>query len=311
MNLKGGYSVTALTEKKLAKLNSKQTEAIAGYLFIAPVYLLYIIFVLIPVVVMVFLSFTKYDILSPAQFINFDNYIELFKDKRFYTVLGNTFYFTIVSVILNVGIGLALAVALNRKMNESLRNAYRVSFFFPVIVSSVYISVIWAYLFSTDTGIINYYLQLVGIQPVQWFTNPKTAMLSIIFMDVWKNTGFAMVVFLAGLQNIPREFYESSQIDGANRVQTFFKITFPMLSPVVFFNVITFSIGALQVFDSTKIITDGGPGDSTRSMVMYIYEHGFRSYNMGYASSVSVVFVLIIVILTLFQFNMSKKWVHY
>lgn len=294
-----------------SKSNVKQSETAAGYLFIAPIYLLYIIFVLIPVLVMFYLSFTQYDILSPAKLVLLDNFIEMFKDKRFYTVLGNTFYFTIISVTLNVGIGLLLAVALNRKINQSLRNIYRLAYFFPVIISSVYISVIWAYLFSTDTGIINYYLGLIGIKPVSWFTSSKMAMLSIILMDVWKNTGFAMVVFLAGLQNIPREYYEASQIDGANRIQTFLKITFPCLSPVVFFNVITFSIGALQVFDSTKIITDGGPGDATRSMVMYIYEHGFRNFNMGYASSVSVVFVLIIVILTFIQFVFSKRWVHY
>ena len=292
-------------------LNAAKHESIAGYLFILPTYIFYTIFVILPFIAVLLLSFSQYDILTPPKFIGLDNFIGMFKDSRLLTVYGNTFYFTIAAVLFNVGIGLLLAIMLNRKISNTLKYLFRLAYFFPNIVSVVFISVIWSALFSKDTGIINYYIGLVGIQPVAWFSDPKMAINSIIIIDVWKNTGFAMIVFLAGLQNIPREYYEASEIDGANATQTFFRITFPLLSPTVFFNIIIFSIGALQVFDSTKIITDGGPGDSTRSLVMYIYENAFQKFQMGYSSAIAMGFLVVIVLLTLLQFVLSRRWVHY
>jgi multiple sugar transport system permease protein len=292
-------------------LNIATQEAIAGYLFILPTYIFYTIFVIIPVIAVVCLGFTQYDILSPPKFVGFHNFIDSFKDSRLIAVYGNTFYFTIVSVLLNVSIGLLLALMLNRKISNALKYLFRLAFFFPSIVATVFISVIWIALFAKDTGIVNYYLSLIGIHPIAWFNDPQMAMSSIILLDIWKNTGFAMIVFLAGLQNIPKDYYEASEIDGANTTQIFFKITFPLLSPIVFFNIIIFSIGALQVFDSTKIMTDGGPGDSTRGLVMYIYENAFQKFQMGYASAIAIEFLVVIVLLTMVQFVISRRWVNY
>ena len=292
-------------------MSSTRREALSGYLFILPTYFLYALFVFLPVLSVIYLSLTRYDIFSLPRFIGLQNFHDLFQDPRLLTVYQNTFYFTFVAVFLNVGIGLLLALALNRTIPAGFNYLFRLAFFLPVIVSTVFLSVIWSALFATDTGIVNYYLGLVGIKPVAWFTDSTTAMTSIILLDVWKNAGFAMVIFLAGLQNIPVQYYEASQLDGAGPWQIFRKVTFPLLSPVIFFNTVIFSIGALQVFDSTKIITDGGPGDSTRSQAMYIYENAFQKFQMGYASTVAVGLLAVIIIITLIQFFLSRRWVHY
>lgn len=211
----------------------------------------------------------------------------------------------------NVGIGLLLAVILNRKMPKFFVNFFRFSFFLPVVIGYVYVSIVWSNLYSTDTGVFNYFLSLLGLEKVGWLTNKSIVLFSIILMDIWKNAGFFMVIFLAGLQNIPAQYYEAAQIDGANRFRLFRHITLPLLSPTMFFNVIWCSINALQVFDAVYILTQGGPGDASRSIVVYIYESAFQKFNLGYASATSIILFLAIGLLTLIQFRASKKWVHY
>ena len=291
--------------------NETQREALAGYLFILPTFVGYTAFILGPIMAVIGISLTKYDILSPASFIGLDNYVRLFTDPRLRTVYGNTIFFTVFAVSLNVGIGLILAVLLNRHIPGPLKYLFRSAYFFPVLVALVYSSIVWSFLYQKDTGIINYYLSLLNVAPIPWLSNRQWVLPSIIVMDVWRNTGFAMLVFLAGLQNIPVDYYEAAQLDGANRWHLFRHITLPLISPTLFFNLIIYMIGALQVFDSVIVLTKGGPGDASRSLVMYIYENAFQFFEMGYASAIAITLFVIIVIMTLIQFRLGRTWVHY
>ena len=286
-------------------------EALAGYLFILPTFIGYTAFIIGPIIAAFGISVNRYDILSPAKFVGLENYINLLSDSRLQKVYLNTIFFTLVAVSLNVGIGLLLAVLINRRMPYYLRYFFRTAYFFPVLVSLAYCAIIWQYLYQKDTGIINYYLGFLGVDPIPWLSNSKLVIPSIIIMDVWKNTGFSMLVFLAGLQNIPQDYYESAQLDGANRWNVFRHITLPLITPTLFFNLIIYMIGALQVFDSIVVLTQGGPGDASRSLVMYIYEKAFQIFQMGYASAISISLFFVIMLLTLVQFRGGQSWVHY
>lgn len=297
--------------QRLPNLSPKWSEALTGYLFILPTFIGFTLFILYPIVESVRISFMDYSILRGSEYIGLENYIDILGDRRVRTVYGNTVVFTLFAVFFNAGVGLLLAVVLNRRMPVFIRNLYRSIFFFPLLVAHTYIAVIWRFLYQKDTGVINYYLGEIGIAAVPWLSQANWAMTAIIILDVWKNTGFAMLVFLAGLQNIPHEFYESAQLDGANERQIFFRITLPLLSPTIFFILVIFMIGALQVFDTIMVLTEGGPGDATRSVVMYIFEKAFQRFDMGYAAAISMTLFAIILVLTLVQFRISRRWVHY
>lgn len=192
-------------------LNDKRREAIAGYLFILPIYIGFIVFILLPIIRAAGISFTRFDVLAGSEFIGLENYKQMLSDMRLRKVYGNTAVFTIFAVFFNAGIGLLLAVLLNQKMPTAVRNLFRSIYFFPILVAHTYIATIWQYLYQQDTGIINYYLGFLGIDPIPWLSSSKMVMVSIIIMDVWKNTGFAMLIFLAGLQNIPQDYYEAGR----------------------------------------------------------------------------------------------------
>jgi multiple sugar transport system permease protein len=288
-----------------------QREALAAYLFILPSYIGFTVFVLGPILVMIALSFTHYDILTPPTFVGLKNFASLFADPRLGKVYLNTVIFTVGAVSGNVGLGVMLAVLLNRKLPAVLKYVFRSIYFFPSIIGIVYITIIWQFLYQRDTGVINYYLGLIGVDPVRWISSAQWALPSIVVMDVWKNVGFAMLVALAGLQSIPREYYEAASVDGANGWTSFRHITLPLLSPTIFFLVTMYMIGAFKVFDSIFVLTQGGPGDSSRSIVLYIYEKAFKSYDMGYASAISLSLLTIISIFTIVQFGLARRWVHY
>ncbi len=295
----------------LPAITPKHHEAIVGYLFILPTYIGFVIFILYPLIESMRISFLDFSILRESEYIGLDNYAAMLSDTRLRIAYINTVVFTLAAVFFNAGIGLILAVLLNRRLPTLIRNLYRSVFFFPVLVAHTYIAVIWRFLYQQDTGVINYYLSFLGIEAIPWLSHAHWAMAAIIIMDVWKNTGFAMLVFLAGLQSIPHTYYEAAQLDGANERQLFFRITIPLLSPTIFFILVIFMIGALQVFDTIIVLTAGGPGDATRSVVLYIYEIAFRSFDMGYAAAVSMTLFAIILVLTMLQFAISRRWVHY
>jgi multiple sugar transport system permease protein len=287
-----------------------RAQARAGWLFIMPTSLLYLSFVLVPVALTAILSFAYYDPMLGSRWVGFDNYERFFTDSRSLQILWNTLRFTFFAVSFNVAIGLLLAVALNRAMPGWLLYLFRLAFFLPVIIAAAFVSIVWSYFFADDLGVINYYLRLLGLPGVRWLTDSGNAMASIILMDVWKNTGFFMVIFIAALQGVPRNLVEAALMDGTPPWRLFFRITLPLISPVVFFAIVYASIGALQVYESIVILTQGGPGDATRSLSILIVEQGFGSFQIGYAAAISVVMTLIILFITAVQQWLSRRWVH-
>ncbi len=286
-----------------------RAQATTGYLFVLPATVLYLTFVIAPVIVTTILAFAYYDPMLGSQWVGFDNFIRFFTDQRSLQILWNTLRFALFAVTFNVSIGLLLALALNRAMPGWLLYFFRLAFFLPVIIAAAFVSIVWTYFYGDDLGVINYYLRLIGLPGVRWLTDAGQAMTSIIIMDVWKNTGFFMIIFIAALQGVPKSILEAAVMDGTPAWRQFFRITLPYISPVVFFCIVYASIGALQVFESIVILTQGGPGDATRSLSIQIVEEGFGSFQIGYAASISVVMTVIILIITAIQQILSRKWV--
>lgn len=277
-----------------------------GYAFVFPAMLLYLTFVLAPVIVTVVLSFAYYDPQLGSHWVGLDNYKRFFTDRRSVQIFWNTLQFTLFAVTGNVSVGLLLALALNRAMPGWLLYFFRLAFFLPVIVAAAFVSIVWGY-FYQDSGIFNYYLNVLGLPTVRWLTSAQTAMPSIIIMDVWKNTGFFMIIFIAALQGVPKNIMEAAVMDGTPPWRRFWRITLPWISPVVFFAVVYASIGALQVYELIWILTKGGPGDATRSMSINIVEEAFGSFQIGYAASVAVVMTVVILIITGAQM-LASRW---
>lgn len=286
-------------------------EARAGYLFVLPSAVLFLIFIAGPIVASAALTFFRWDGLSSKQFIGLDNYGTLIHDSLLRIVLLNTVEFVVGSVLIKMVLALLLAVLVDRYLGSVLRTVFRAVIFFPVIVSGVAIGIIWAWLMNTNLGLVNYYLSTIGVGPVPWLDSSSHAMSSLILVDVWRNVGFSFVVFTAGLQGISRELYEASAIDGANAWSQFRTITLPLLSPTTFFLLIINLIGAFQFFDLSYVMTQGGPGDATRTIVYDIYNEGFQFFHFGYASTVALLLFVILALLTLLQVRMSRRWVFY
>jgi multiple sugar transport system permease protein len=286
-------------------------ETIWGFVFLAPTGVGFIIFVLGPMFGALGISLLDWDLMTPPRLTGLSNYVTLFSDERLHRVLANTVLFVIGDVTLNMVLGLGLALLLKRKIIPLFSYLARLSFFFPVIVSISSVAAVWIFFFQKDLGVINYYLSLLGIPKTPWLSSSQWALRAVIFLDVWKNVGFYAMVFLAGLHNIPAHFYEAARVDGANDGQVFRHITLPLLTPTIFFSMVIALINAFQVFTQAYILTRGGPGDASRTVVMYIYEQGFRFFEMGYASAVAVLLFVVIAALTLLQFRTSQRWVFY
>ena len=299
--------MTATMAKRGSDL--ERAQACAAYLFVLPSFALYAAFVLAPVVATFVLSFSYYDPMAGSRWVGFDNFTRFFTDDRSLQIFWNTLRFTIFAVTGNVCVGLLLALALNRTMPAFLLYLFRLAYFLPVIIAAAFVSIVWGNFYGDDLGVINYYLIRLGFAPVHWLTSSHTAMMSIVIMDVWKNAGFFMIIFIAALQGVPKTLMEAAVMDGASYWRRFFRIILPWISPVVFFAIVYASIGALQVFESIVILTRGGPGDSTRSMSLYIVEEAFDSFEIGYAASVAVVMTLVILLITGLQLLASRLWV--
>lgn len=289
----------------------RRKEILAAYLFLLPSLMGYAIFVAGPMVAAFVFSFFRWDIFTPPEFIGLDNFRSLFRDPRFFIVLKNTLVFVAAAVALLITIGLGIALMINRKIPSILRYFFRTTYFFPVIISLASVSIIWQFLLNTDYGPINYYLGKLGLDPVPWLSSSRWALRSIIMLFVWKNLGFYVILFLAGLQGIPRQLYEAAEIDGANNWKKFWSITLFLVTPTIFFATVIALIGAFQLFDAPYIMTQGGPGDATRTIVMYLYLNGFRFLRMGYAITVSIALLLMVLVFTIFQFRISRRWVFY
>lgn len=288
----------------------KKKEAIIGLIFLLPNLLGFIIFSLIPVICAFALSFTNWDGIGEVKFIFLKNFIDMFKHDTFRIALLNTFVYTLAFVPATLVLGLAVALMLNQKIKGIA--TYRLIYFMPYIASAVAISYVWSALLHPTLGPINGFLRSIGItNPPQWLTDKNWAMFSVILMSVWKNFGYYVVIFLAGLQGVPVSLHEAAKIDGANAWHRFRNITIPMITPVTFFCVIMATISSFKVFDQVYVLTEGGPGRATTTLVQYIYTNSFQNYKMGYSSAVAMVLFAIIFIVTLIQYRGQKKWVNY
>ena len=286
-------------------------EVIAGYLFILPAVSMLLAFTVLPIVASIVLGFTDYDLLTPAEWAGTDNYLRLFSDKRLKIVYWNSLRITLGATALNNVLGLLLAMAVNRKMPGIARYIFRTVLFFPVLTTTASLAIVWRFILTQDRGILNYLLQQIGMSPVPWLSSVRWAIPSVVIYDVWKSCGYLMVLYLAGLQGVPEVLYEAAQLDGANRWQQARYVTLPLITPAAFFCIVISLIGAFQIFDNAYVLTEGGPGDASRTIAMYIYEMAFKRYEMGYASAVALSLLVVLIALTLLQFWGGRKWVHY
>jgi multiple sugar transport system permease protein len=293
--------------------NTKFRENLAGYLFILPNLSGYILFILLPIIFSLYLVFNDWEYLkgfAGIHWIGLDNFKALGKDPKFLKALQNNIVFTVVSVPASLIFGLLLAVILNKYV--FFKNMLRTFIFLPYVSSLVAVSVIWSIMYSARTGPINQFLLTIGIaHPPGWLSSPQSALYAIIIMSVWVTIGYAMVIYLAGIQSVPKDLYEASEMDGASKLRQFFQITIPMLTPTTFLVIVTLMIWSFQVFGPVAVMTQGGPIDSTMVLSYHIYLLAFRFYKMGYAATVSWVLFAIIFIVTMIQWQFQKRWQQY
>lgn len=293
---------------RLWSKNRSETNA-AGYIFISPWLIGFLLLTVWPIAQSFYLSFTEYSLLNDPVWVGPQNYANIFlNDQLFRTSLGVTFAFVLVAVPLKLFFSLMVAMLLNK--NLKAMHLYRTAIYFPSLIGgSIAVSVLWRNIFSLD-GYVNHVLGWFGIQGVGWISNPNTSLGTLILLSTWQ-FGSTMVIFLAGLKQIPSELYDSSSVDGAGKTRQFFHITLPMLSPVMFFNLVLGVIGAFQMFTSAFIITKGGPVNSTYMYALFLFEKAFKHYQMGYASALAWILLLIIAVLTGINFLVSRYWVFY
>ena len=286
-------------------------EQLVGWGFAFPFVLIFAVFMAGPIAASMIMSLTDFglrDLRNPlgTDFIGLENYTTLLGDAKFQAALLNTAYFVIVGVPLTLGLGLGAALALDRGIRH-FRTLFRVGYYLPVVTSIVAIAVVWRFLLNPDQGLLNMILATVGIDGPNWLGDPSLAMPSIIAMAAWRNLGFAMIVFLAGLQTIPAQLYEAASIDGAGRWQMFRNVTLPLLRPTVLFLVVITTIGYLQLFEEPFVMTDGGPLDKTLSISMYMYQQGFEFFNQGYAAAIAWILFLLVAIVAVVQFRLLRS----
>lgn len=292
-------------------LKDRMRESIAGYLFILPAFILLLVFTVLPIVATLGLSVTDYQLLSPLRFTGLENWQRLAGDTRAWTTFRNSLVITIGAVLLNNLFGFLLAVGVNRSMPAALKTTLRTIYFFPFITTAASLAMIWQFMLTKDRGMVNWMIGQIGIAPIGWLSDPNVVIWSVVMFDVWKSCGYLMVLYLAGLQGIPDSLYEAAMIDGANGRQQMRHITLPLITPTAFFCLIISSIGAFQIFDNAYVLTGGGPGDASRTIVMYIYEIAFNRFEYGYAATVSVTLMILLLIFTRIQFWVSNRWVNY
>ncbi len=293
-----------MSMKKLAQSNN-----FWAFIFLAPNLIGFLAFLLIPVVASFGLSFVEWDLLSPMKWVGFKNYIGLFHDQVFLRVLWNTVYYTLGTVPVGIALSLLLAIALNKKLRGM--KIYRALYFLPVISSYVAVAVVWQWLYNAEFGLLNYLLSLIGIRGPSWLSSTKWAMPAVMVTSIWKQLGFNMLLFLAGLQGIPSTYYEAAEIDGAGKWTQFSRITVPLLSSTTFFVVVMSIINSFQVFDQVFIMTEGGPARSTSVLVHYLYQNAFEYFKMGNASAIAYILFFLVFLITMLQMKFSDNWVIY
>lgn len=287
-----------------------RTWHVAGYVFVSPALFLIAVFFIAPVFIAFLLSFSDFDIyalgnLGNLRFVGIRNYIDLLGNPLFWTALGNTFYFVAIGGPFSVLISLGAALLIGSKLVR-FKTLFRTVFFLPVVTTLVAVAVMWRYLYHPRYGLLNYALDGLGIDPIDWLGDPVLAMPAIILMAAWKNFGYNMIIFVAGLQSIPDSLYEAARMDGANRWQQLRYVTIPMLAPTFLFVGIITMIGYFQLFAEPYIMTQGGPSNATLSVVLFMYEQGFRWWNLGSAAAIAFVLFVVILAVTLLQLRLQR-----
>ncbi len=280
-----------------------------GLVFVLPLIVGLVLFVYGPVLMALVLSFTDFDAINPPKFIGLDNFQYLFNWDFFWTAAGNTTYIVLGFVAVCTPLSLLLALALNQKVRGLI--LFRSAFFLPVIISMISAGLLWKWLYLPDFGALNWFLSFFGVPPIPWVSEKAWAIPAIILMSVWKSAGYFAIIFLASLQGVPHEYYEAAKIDGASAWHSFWHITLPLISPTTFFIIVTMIIGSAQVFDQIWVITKGGPAYGTLSIVMLVYRTGFELLQFGRASAITVIFFIIIMLITIVQFRLQRQWVSY
>lgn len=299
-----------LQKKQVQKALGRQKRRgeLQFYLFILPWLIGFIFFGGGPIIASAFLSFTNWSLLSSPQWIGWGNYQRLFQDPLFYVTLKNTLYYGVGSVLLSVAVSFMLALLLNQKVRGIA--FFRTVFYLPSVVSGIATALLWINIFHPDFGLVNFVLSWFGIQGPGWLSSETWVIPALIIMSAW-SAGSTMIIYLAGLQGIPAHLYEAAAIDGAGRLSKFWHVTVPMISPVIFFNLITGFIASLQAFVLILIMTNGGPANGSLVYGLYIYREAFQYFDMGYASSLAWALFVIIMIVTLSQLVLARRWVYY
>ena len=283
-------------------MNSRH-KTILPWLLVSPYIIHFLVFVAFPIIFSLVLTFNRWNIISPMEYIGLSNYSRILHDRLFWKAVGNTLVFLSIHIPLQIIVAITLAEILNQKIK--LRPFFRGAFFLPVIVSGVVVSILWQQLLGFNTGIFNRMLTSIGLGRVGWLIDPNWAMPSIAIMATWKNVGLYIVLFLVGLQTVPKAYYEAADIEGATKWQKFWHITLPMINPTIFMVVILSTIGGFSLFIEPYVMTGGGPLNSTLSAVLYIYKQAFFYYHMGYAATLGLFFAMII----LFVIVILKKFI--
>lgn len=293
------------------RINSKARNNMIGYLFLSPWFIGILAFTIVPVIASLYLSFTDYEMFDSPNWLGIANYQQIFtNDEQFYESLIVTFKYVLLGVPLELGFALLIAIMLNKGLS-GLR-LYRAIYYVPSLFGgSVAISLLWRQVFGAE-GIVNKFLAYFGVDGISWIATPEYALYTIILLKIWQ-FGSPMIIFLAGLQQIPKELYESASIDGAGKISQFLRVTLPLLTPILFFNMIMQIISSFQAFTPAYVVSGGtgGPLNSTLFYTLYLYQKGFISFQMGYASALAWILLVIIAIFTAAAFLSSKKWVHY
>ena len=279
-----------------------------GIVFILPQLISLICLGFIPIIIAFVLSFFEWNGFSAPVFAGLNNFKAVFTDPDTAIAIKNTMVYSIIYVPCSIALALSLAILLNKAFGKMF---YRAVFFLPQIVTSVGIAVVWSWIYQPQFGILNMILRFFGIEGREWLRDPATAMGAVIVMSIWWGLGYNIVLFLAGLQNVPRTYVDAAKIDGANERQVFFHITIPLISPTTLLVTITTMINAFQVFDQMFLLTSGGPAKKTYTMAIHIYQTAFKNYELGKASTVALILFVIVVTISVIQFKLSDKWVHY
>jgi multiple sugar transport system permease protein len=285
-------------------------EWLTGYAFLAPSFVILAVFIYFPVAYAFGLSLFKWRILrgDPA-FIGLGNYQLLLTSEDFWQAMWNTLYFAVGSIPTGMALALVIAILLNRPMRALA--IYRTAYFLPTVTSMVAVSVVWMWIYHPDVGLLNYALERLHLPAVRWLNDPRWAMPALILLNIWRGLGYNVIIYLAGLQNVPQHLYEAAQIDGANRWQLFRHVTWPLLTPTTFLILIMAVVNSFQVFTEFSVMTQGGPLGSTTVLVYYLYQQAFQQFNMGYGSALAIVLFLLILGLTLVQNKVLEPRVHY